>query len=100
MADDNQEQKTKEWYNHNKSLSDKDRLFDKRIWRIRDVATFLNCSIGHVYNLASNDKIPCIKRGKFLYFIPQEVWNWMMGGKRNKYRKKIFMQQNIENRIS
>jgi hypothetical protein len=41
-------------------------LFDKRIWRVKDVADFLNCSIGHIYNLTSDEKIPKIKKGKFL----------------------------------
>lgn len=30
-------------------------IFNKRIWRVRDVAEFLNCSMGHVYNLTSDE---------------------------------------------
>ena len=55
-------------------------LFDKRIWRVKDVAEFLDCSQGHVYNLASDEKIPKVKKGKFLYFIPNEILNWILEG--------------------
>lgn len=63
-----------------KTSEDSDKLFDKRIWRVNDVARFMNCSIGHIYNLASDEKIPKRKRGKFLYFIPTEVLNWILEG--------------------
>lgn len=55
-------------------------IFNKRIWRVRDVAEFLNCSIGHVYNLTSDEKIPKVKKGKFLYFIPEDILNWILEG--------------------
>ncbi len=55
-------------------------LFKKRIWRVDDVASFLGCSIGHVYNLVSDEKIPKIKKGKFLYFIPSKILNWVLEG--------------------
>ena len=55
-------------------------LFNKRIWRIDDVAQFLGCSKGHVYNLSSDEKIPKIKKGKFLFFIPSEILEWVLQG--------------------
>ena len=55
-------------------------LFDKRIWRIDDVAQFLGCSVGHIYNLSSDEKIPKIKKGKFLFFIPNEILEWVLKG--------------------
>lgn len=55
-------------------------LFDNLIWRIDDVAKFLGCSKGHVYNLVSDDKIPKRKKGKFLYFIPSEIVSWVLNG--------------------
>ena len=55
-------------------------LFDKRIWRIDDVAQFLGCSVGHIYNLSSDEKIPKIKKGKFLFFIPGEILEWVLQG--------------------
>ena len=55
-------------------------IFDKRIWRIDDVAQFLGCSVGHIYNLSSDEKIPKIKKGKFLFFIPGEILEWVLQG--------------------
>ena len=55
-------------------------LFDKRIWRADDVALFLGCSVGHVYNLSSDEKIPKIKKGKFLFFVPGEILEWVLQG--------------------
>jgi len=57
-----------------------DGLFDKRIWRVSDVARFLDCSIGHIYNLCSDEKIPKRKKGKFLFFIPSEILEWIIKG--------------------
>ena len=55
-------------------------LFNKKIWRVSDVAKFLGCSIGHIYNLVSDDKIPRVKKGKFLYFIPEAIHDWLLEG--------------------
>ena len=55
-------------------------LFDIRIWRVQEVARFLGCSIGHVYNLVSDKKIPKRKKGRFLYFVPDEILNWILEG--------------------
>ena len=55
-------------------------LFDKRIWRVSDVAKFLDCSIGHIYNLCSDEKIPKRKKGKFLFFVPSEILEWIVKG--------------------
>ncbi|MCP4913599.1 MAG: helix-turn-helix domain-containing protein [Oligoflexia bacterium] len=57
-----------------------DKLFNKKIWRVSDVAKFLGCSIGHIYNLVSDDKIPRVKKGKFLYFIPEAIHDWLLEG--------------------
>ena len=56
------------------------RLFDKRIWRVSDVAKFLDCSVGHIYNLCSDEKIPRRKKGKFLFFVPNEILEWVLQG--------------------
>jgi len=64
--------------NYNKKDSIESKLFDKRIWRVNDVAKFLNCSVGHIYNLTSDEKIPRRKQGKFLYFIPEEIVQWIL----------------------
>lgn len=60
--------------------SQSNQLFNKRIWRVDDVAEFLGCSKGHIYNLASDEKIPKVKKGKFVYFIPEVILNWILEG--------------------
>ena len=55
-------------------------VFDKRIWRVRDVAEVLGCSEGHVRNLAHRDEIPRVKKGKFLFFVPEEILEWILKG--------------------
>ncbi len=55
-------------------------IFDKKIWRVKDVASFLDCTIGHIYNLASDEKIPKRKKNGMLFFIPQEILNWVFEG--------------------
>ncbi len=55
-------------------------LFQKRIWRVTDVAEYLRVSEGHIYNLCSRREIPFVKKGKLLYFIPKEVENWLLQG--------------------
>ena len=55
-------------------------LFNKKIWRVGDVAKFLGCSVGHVYNLASDEKIPKRKKNGFLFFVPEEILNWILEG--------------------
>lgn len=57
-------------------------LFDnqKKIWNVSDVAGFLDCSVKTIYNKTSKGEIPHYKKGKFLYFRPEEIENWLMEG--------------------
>ena len=55
-------------------------LFNNQIWRIEDVAQFLRCSTGHIYNLTSKRKIPYRKKGGLLFFIPCEILDWINEG--------------------
>ena len=55
-------------------------LFDKRIWRISDVALFLQCSVRTIYNKTSKGEIPHIKKGNTLYFRPEAIESWVMEG--------------------
>jgi excisionase family DNA binding protein len=55
-------------------------LFDRGIWRIQDVADLMGCSVKHIYNLTSRNEIPHIKKGKFLFFIPKDILNWIQEG--------------------
>ena len=71
----------KKEYNGEKQLSAQE-FFNKKIWRVGDVAKFLGCTIGHVYNLASDEKIPKRKKNGFLFFVPEEILNWILEGDR------------------
>ena len=55
-------------------------LFDKKIWKVKHVAAYLDCSIKTIYEKARLGQIPSIKKGKFRYFIPQEIENWLLEG--------------------
>ena len=55
-------------------------LFDKRIWRIKDVAIYLQLSVRTIYNKTSKGEIPHKKKGKTLYFYPEEIENWVLEG--------------------
>lgn len=58
-------------------------LFKKRIWRVEDVAKYIGCSKGHIYNLVAKRRIPKVKKGKFLYFLPTDIHNWILEGNYN-----------------
>lgn len=59
---------------------DHQRLFDKKIWTKDDVSLFLGLSIGTIYNKTSKGEIPFKKCGNRLYFIPQDILNWIDEG--------------------
>ncbi|PIP96124.1 MAG: hypothetical protein COV37_07695 [Bdellovibrio sp. CG11_big_fil_rev_8_21_14_0_20_39_38] len=67
-------------YNKEGSPNTDPTLFNKKIWRVNDVAKFLGCSKGHIYNLVSIEMIPSLKKGKFLYFIPSDIFRWLLQG--------------------
>tara|TARA_Y100000590_G_scaffold470750_1_gene669316 strand:+ start:93174 stop:93512 length:339 start_codon:yes stop_codon:yes gene_type:complete len=69
-----------DYYNSESTGYNADSFFNMQIWRVDDVAKFLGCSIGHVYNLASENRIPRRKKGKFLYFVPTEIHEWILEG--------------------
>lgn len=55
-------------------------LFDKKIWKVKHVAAYLDCSQKTIYEKARLGNIPSIKKGKFRYFIPHEIENWLLEG--------------------
>jgi len=61
-------------------FSETSELFYKKIWRVEDVANFLRCTVGHVYNLASDEKIPKRKKNGLLFFVPNEILSWVLEG--------------------
>ena len=55
-------------------------LFEKSILRIDDVAAILGQSKSHIYRLTSQKKIPFRKKGKTLFFMSQEIFDWVNQG--------------------
>lgn len=55
-------------------------LFEKSILRIDDVAIILGQSKSHIYRLTSQKKIPFRKKGKTLFFMSQEIFDWVNQG--------------------
>ncbi len=51
-----------------------------KLWKVNDVASYLKCSKGHIYNLVSKKKIPFIKFGGLLFFSPLEIDNFLLSG--------------------
>lgn len=57
-------------------------LFYKIIWDIDDVCEFTSYAKGTIYNKVSSGEIPYRRgRKKKLIFIPNEVIEWLKGGK-------------------
>jgi excisionase family DNA binding protein len=55
-------------------------LFENKILRIDDVAKMLSLSKAHIYRLTSQKKIPFRKRGKTLFFMEHEIFDWVNQG--------------------
>lgn len=53
------------------------KLFDNRIMRIEQVAEMLQFSKWHIYRLVSQNKIPFYKKGKTLFFMSDEIHEWI-----------------------
>lgn len=49
---------------------------------ISQVAEFLSLSVPTIYGLVSRSAIPCMKKGKRLYFSKDEVSDWIKTGKK------------------
>ena len=78
---ENDYKSSKRSYNSELESIDSSLIFDNlKLWRVEDVAKYLNCSVGHIYNLCSDERIPKIKKGKFNYFIPEKIYNWVLEG--------------------
>lgn len=49
---------------------------------IQQIADFLSLSVPTIYGLVSKSEIPCMKKGKRLYFSKDEIINWIKAGKK------------------
>ena len=55
-------------------------LFSNQILRVEQVATILGYSKDHIYRLVNQKKIPLRKKGKTLFFMSQEIFDWVNDG--------------------
>lgn len=55
-------------------------FFENKIMRIEQVAEMLGLSRSHIYKLVNKDKIPFRKKGKALFFMSQEIFDWVNQG--------------------
>lgn len=55
-------------------------IFENRWWFVKDVAEYTGYSMGTLYNLTSRNLIPHRKKRGKLYFVPQEIQNWIEEG--------------------
>lgn len=51
------------------------------IMNVKEVATYLSITPSAIYKLTSTKEIPHSKRGKRLYFIKDEINNWILENK-------------------
>jgi len=59
---------------------DAQKFFDNKILRVEQVATILGFSKDHIYRLVNQKKIPFRKKGKTLFFMSQEIFDWVNDG--------------------
>ena len=53
-----------------------------KLLTIRQVAEVLTLSVPTIYGLVSRSEIPCMKKGKRLYFSKDEITNWIKTGRK------------------
>ena len=64
---------------NNTNVQTLESIFDNLIWTIEDVCKCTTYKKGTIYNLVSSGAIPYRKRRGKLFFIPNEVINWLKG---------------------
>lgn len=55
-------------------------IFDNKIMRVDQVAEMLQFSKWHIYRLVNQNKIPFYKKGKTLFFMSNEIIEWINEG--------------------
>nr|WP_295877368.1 helix-turn-helix domain-containing protein [uncultured Chitinophaga sp.] len=54
----------------------------KDLLTINEASSFINLAKPTIYGLVGQSKIPCMKRGKRLYFSRQELTTWIKSGRK------------------
>lgn len=54
----------------------------ERLWTVNDVAHFLQLSKSWVYKEAEAGRLPCIRIGASLRFVPESIQRFMNGNQR------------------
>ncbi|MFW6010833.1 MAG: helix-turn-helix transcriptional regulator [Gemmatimonadota bacterium] len=49
----------------------------KQLWKVKDVAAYLNLSEKAVYRRVERDTIPYLKMGESLRFDPDDIDDWL-----------------------
>ena len=65
-----------------KDIEIKKKLLEKTIWNMKDLKTYLEISVSTIYRWKNKkvEPLPSRRRGSKLFFIPQEVLNWIEEG--------------------
>ncbi len=59
----------------------------RKVMSIHEVAKYLDISIGTIYKKTSTRQIPCIRKGKRLYFMKHDIDNWLMEGRQSTQKE-------------
>lgn len=59
---------------------DKQLFQNKILWTIDDLINFTGLKKQSIYNLTSSKRIPHRKRCRKLFFVPDEILNWIEEG--------------------
>jgi excisionase family DNA binding protein len=73
----------------NQSFDEEDALLT-----VKEAAKLLSLSVPTIYGLVSRSQLPCLKKGKRLYFLKQELLNWIKSGRKKTVEE---IQQEAEN---
>lgn len=58
-------------------VESKEIIFENRILRIDQVAEMLGFSKSHIYVLVKQKELPSYKKGKTLFFMSEEIFDWI-----------------------
>lgn len=60
----------------------------EKLLTVKEAATFLNLTVPTIYSKVSRGELPCMKRGKRLYFSSKELMDYIKKG-RKKTNKEL-----------